>query len=262
MDYKTLILKKFEHIAHVQLNRPETMNAFDLVMVDELHSCFNQLSKDKDIRVIILSGANQAFCSGGDVTFLQVINSKSQTEIQSFLLELFQKISIVAKIEKPVIGALHGFVMGVGFSLALLCDIRLAAMTTKFRPEFPQMGIIPEVGLTHILPSLVGLGKAMEMIITGRRFDSVEAERLGIVNKITPDEKILDEAMALAKKIAGLPPLAVGMSKTALRRGAAGTLDESIESEASLNAFCYRTQDHKEATTAFFEKRKPIIRGC
>lgn len=261
-NYDTLKVEQEKYIAHVQFNRPETMNALEQGLIDDIHNCFCRLAADKEVRVIILSGVGRAFCAGGDISFLKIINSKSHIEIRSFLVELFNKLTIVSTIEKPVIGALHGFVMGAGFSLSLLCDMRLAAQTTTFGAEFPQMGLIPEVGCTYNLPSLVGLGKAMELIITARRFKADEAEQIGIVNKVVADEDLISETMSLARQIASLPPLAVGLGKAAIRRGAIGSFDESIAHEATINAFCYKTEDHKEATSAFFEKRKPVIKGC
>ena len=261
MDYSTLKIERYRNVAHIQLNRPEVMNALNQDLVDDIFNCFNELNKDVDVRVIVLSGSGKAFCAGGDVSFLQVINSQSPYGTRQLLNSLFQKISVVARVEKPVVGALHGFVLGAGFSLSLLCDMRVASESTIFGAEFPLMGIIPELGGTYTLPATVGLAKAMEIVLEARRFDAVEAERIGLINRIIPDEKLIDEALELAGHIAALPPLAVGMSKVALRKGAAGCLDESLIFEAQVNALCYQTEDHKEAATAFFEKRKPIFKG-
>ncbi len=261
MNYSTLKLELNQHVAHVQLNRPEFMNALNQELADEIYCCFNELGNNREVRVIVLSGAGRSFCAGGDISFLQLINSQSHMDTRHLLGDLFHKLTILARVEKPVIGALQGFVLGAGFSLALLCDLRLAAESTKFGAEFPVMGIIPELGGTYTLPALVGLGKAMELVFTARRFDADEAERMRVVNKVVPDDKLMDEVIALAHHIASLPPLALGLSKAALHKGAASNLDESIRLEANINALCYQTEDHKEAASAFLEKRKPIFKG-
>jgi len=167
----------------------------------------------------------------------------------------------VARLEKPVIAALHGYVLGAGFSLALLCDIRLAAEGTRFGAEFPMMGIAPEIGYTHTLPALVGLGKALELTLTARRIDAVEAEKIGVISRIVPEKKLLEEALGLARHLAGMPPLALQWIKKTLRQGAEGSLQASLALEAQINSLCYASEDHKEAASAFMEKRKPVFKG-
>jgi enoyl-CoA hydratase/carnithine racemase len=219
------------------------------------------LQTDENIRTIVLSGAGKAFCAGGDVSFLKVINSMTPCGVQKLLEDLFHKVSMVARLEKPVIAALHGYVLGAGFSLALLCDIRLAAEGTRFGAEFPMMGIAPEIGYTHTLPALVGLGKALELTLTARRIDAVEAEKIGVISRIVPEEKLLEEALGLARHLAGMPPLALQWIKKTLRQGAEGSLQASLALEAQINSLCYASEDHKEAASAFMEKRKPVFKG-
>jgi 2-(1,2-epoxy-1,2-dihydrophenyl)acetyl-CoA isomerase len=256
-----LVIERDGHVVHVQLNRPEVMNALDQALVNGIYTTFRQLRDDAQARVIVLSGSGRAFCAGGDVSFLKLINSQSQTGIRALLRDLFHKLTAITRVEKPVVGALHGVAVGAGFSLALLCDLRLAAEDTKFGAEFPMMGIIPEVGCSHILPNLVGLGKAMELVLTAQRFDAPEAQRIGVVNRVFPADKLMEEAMALAHRLVKLPPLALGLSKMALRKGVVSSLEESLHFEANINALCYQTEDHKEAASAFLEKRKPLFKG-
>lgn len=261
MNFATLRVEMHQHVAHVQLNRPDVMNTMNQEMVDELYTCFKELGNDQNVRVAVLSGAGRTFCAGGDVSFLKIISSQSHTDTRQLLGDLFRKLTFLTRVEKPIIGALHGFVLGAGFGLSLLCDLRVAAESTKFGAEFPMMGIIPELGFTHMFPRLVGLGKAMDLVLTARRFDAAEAEKMGVLNKVVADDKLMDEAMDLAHHIANLPPLAVGLSKIALRKGVASTMEESIQVEANINALCYHTDDHKEAANAFLEKRKPVFKG-
>lgn len=262
MDFKTLKLVQEQHVAHVQLDRPEVMNTLNQELIDELYACFKGLGNERDVRIIVISGAGRTFCAGGDISFLKIINGQSHTETRNHLRDLFHSLTILTRVEKPVIGALHGYVLGAGFGLSLLCDLRIAAESTTFGAEFSMMGIIPEIGCTHILPKLVGLGKAMELVLSAPRFKAEEAERMGLVNRVVPDDRLMDEVMSLAHHMATLPPLALGLSKVALRTNLSSTLQESIQLEANINALCYKTEDHKEAASAFLEKRKPIFRGC
>jgi enoyl-CoA hydratase/carnithine racemase len=261
MESQNILVTLDQKVAQVKLNRPEVMNALNQELIDDLFSTLRGLDEDRNIRAVVLSGAGKSFCAGGDVSFLKVISSLDGFGIEKLLEELFYKLTVVVRMEKPVIAALHGFVLGAGFNLSLLCDIRMAARTARFGAEFPMMGIIPELGGTYMLPALVGLGKALELVLTARRFDALEAEKTGLVNRVVPDEQLIPEALSMAHHLAGLPPLAVKWSKKALRQGAAGTLTESLSLEAQINALCYQTGDHKEATSAFLEKRKPVFKG-
>jgi len=250
-----------EYIAHVELSRPEARNALNRALIDDLYSCFNQLDQAEDVRVILLSGAGKAFCAGGDISFLNEINRMATHEIPGFLADIFFRLGVVTQVGKPVIAALHGYVLGAGLGLALLCDIRLAGEKTQLGPEFPVMGLVPELGITHVLPALVGLGKALELTLTARRIDAAEALGIGLISKVVPEDRLHEEAMAMAQHLAQLPPLAMRWTKKAVRRGAETSLEEGFQLEGQLNTLCYVSEDHKEATSAFFEKRKPVFKG-
>lgn len=261
MNYENLIVTNDQKVARVQLNRPDTMNSINQELVDEFFHCMTELEKDQNTNAIVLSGSGSGFCTGGDVSFLEVISRQSNVETRKHLTGLFHKMTVTTRMEKPIIAALHGYVLGAGLALSLLCDIRIAAKNTKFGAQFLMMGIIPEIGFTHIFPSMVGLGRAMELVLTARKFDAEEAAQLGLINSITADDEVMDKAMEMAHHVAGLPPLAVGLCKTALKHGISGSLEESLRFEADINAICYKTEDHKEATSAFMEKRKPLFKG-
>jgi len=250
-----------DYVAHVQLNRPEVMNALNNILVNDFYSCLKNVEKDEDVRVILLSGAGKAFCAGGDVSFLNDINRMAPSAIPGLLNDIFFKLGVVARLDKPVIAALHGYALGAGLALALLCDIRIAGEKTKFGAEFPVMGLVPELGITRTLPALIGLGNALELSLAARRIDASEALRIGLISRIVPEETIQEEAMAMALHVAQLPPLAIKWTKKALRRGAEGTLEDSFQLESQLNALCYASEDHREATSAFFENRKPVFKG-
>jgi enoyl-CoA hydratase/carnithine racemase len=261
VEFKNLIVERHGYIAHVQMNRPQAMNTLNEELIDDLYRCLTVLETDQEARVVLLSGTGRAFCAGGDVSFLKVISGLSHAGTRSFLKQLFHKLTVLTRVEKPVVCALHGYVLGAGLGLSLLCDLRVAAESTTFGAEFVNMGIIPEIGFTHIFPSLIGLGKAMELTMTGRRFDAKEAEKVGVVTRVFSDDTLMEEVMKLADRMAALPPLALGWTKMALRKGMSSSLEESIEREAHINALCYQSEDHKEATRAFLEKRKPIFKG-
>lgn len=250
-----------EHIAHVQLNRPEVMNALNNALINDLYTCFRALDRDDNVRVVIFSGAGKAFCAGGDVSFLNDINKMVPSAIPGFLGDIFFKLGEVARLGKPVIAVLHGYTLGAGLALALLCDIRIAAEKTKFGAEFPSMGIVPEVGMTYILPALAGLGKALELALTARRFLASEALSSGLISRMVKEEELQDEAMALALRVAELPPLALRWTKFTVRKASESALSDAFRLEGLINALCYASQDHREATSAFFEKRKPVFTG-
>ncbi|MEJ2717827.1 MAG: enoyl-CoA hydratase-related protein, partial [Deltaproteobacteria bacterium] len=250
-----------EHIAHVRLNRPDVMNVLNSQLIDDLYACFRECGGDEHLRVIVLSGAGKAFCAGGDVSFLNEISKMSADEVESFLNELSFKLGQVGRVRKPVIGALHGYVLGAGFALSLLCDIRMAAEKTQFGAEFPKMGLVPELGITYTLPALVGLAKALELSLTARRFDASEALSMGLVSRVVEESELIEEATTMARYLAELPPLALGLTKHVVRKGAESSFEESVRLETQFNRLCYTSQDHREAASAFFEKRKPVFSG-
>lgn len=261
MSQTVTVERVHEHIAHVRLNRPDVMNVLNSALIDDLYACFRECARDERLRVILLSGAGKAFCAGGDISFLNDISRMSPDEIESFLNELFFKLGEVARIQKPVIGALHGYVLGAGFALSLLCDIRMAAEKTQFGAEFPKMGLVPELGITYTLPALVGMGKALELSLTARRFDASEALSIGLISRVVEEKDLVGEAVAMARHLAELPPLALTWTKHAVRKGAESALEESFRLEGQLNRLCYTSEDHREAASAFFEKRKPVFSG-
>ena len=249
------------HVLLLQLNRPDVLNALSPELITELHDCLQEADRDPEVRAVVLSGAGRAFCAGGDVSLLQEVNRRPPAGIQELLLDLFSKLSVPARMQKPVIAAVHGFALGAGFSLALLCDIRLAARKTTFGVEFAKMGIAPEVGLSFVLPRLIGTAKAFELILSARRFDAAEAAKMGLVNQVVEEERLLEQALRQAQQLAALPPLAVGLSKAALQRGLGGDLESSIGLEIDMNSRCYSSEDHREAVRAFLDKRKPVFKG-
>lgn len=262
MDLRTIICEEKGAVAHVILNRPEVMNALNPEMAKELEGCITDLGAREEVKVIIIRGSGKAFSAGGDVALLSAIKDKSPMEIrQTLAQDVFGRFSAVYRVEKPIIAALHGYVLGAALSLALLCDVRIAEKDTVFGVEFARMGIAPEAGISYVLPKMVGCSRAAELVLTARRFGASEAERIGILSKIVEKGTIKDEAERLAGQMAALPPIALSVSKSTLRADLLKNFDDVVEREANLNAVCYKTRDHMEAVRAFLEKRAPVFTG-
>jgi enoyl-CoA hydratase/carnithine racemase len=261
MNYETIRSNKEGSILHLKLNRPESLNSINLKMAEELNQIAEEVNRDDGVKVIILSGEGRAFCSGGDISFLQVISKMAAPEVRSFVYDVERKLGSIAYIEKPVIASINGFALGAGLSLALLCDIRIATESALMGMEFIKIGIIPELGPKHTLPRLVGLGRGMELALTGDRINGKEAERIGLINRAVPEGQLEASTMELAKKIAQLAPIAVRLVKQSFKGDFLRNLDAAFEYEADLNAICYLTEDFGEAAKAFMEKRKPVFKG-
>jgi enoyl-CoA hydratase/carnithine racemase len=261
MNYETIRSTKEGSILHLKLNRPESLNSINLKMAEELNQIAEEVNRDDGVKVIILSGEGRAFCSGGDISFLQVISKMAAPEVRSFVYDVERKLGSIAYIEKPVIASINGFALGAGLSLALLCDIRIATESALMGMEFIKIGIIPELGPKHTLPRLVGLGRGMELALTGDRINGKEAERIGLINRAVPEGQLEASTMELAKKIAQLAPIAVRLVKQSFKGDFLRNLDAAFEYEADLNAICYLTEDFGEAAKDFMEKRKPVFKG-
>ena len=167
----------------------------------------------------------------------------------------------MVSMQKPIVGALHGPVYGAGVGIALACDLRVAGESAKFSVAFVKIGLMPDAGVTFFLPRVVGLGRAMEMSLLGDAVDSAEAHRIGLVNKVVPDDALADEAAALAARLAAMPTQAIARTKSALYASFEGDLETALEGEAEGQTFCGYTQDHAEGVAAFFEKREPGFAG-
>ena len=261
MNYETIRSTKEGSILHLKLNRPESLNSMSLKMAEELVRIVEEINQDDEVRVVILSGEGRAFCSGGDISFLQVISKMTASEVRNFVYQVQRKLGSIAYIEKPVIASIHGFALGAGLSLALLCDIRIATENALLGMEFVKMGIIPELGAKHFLPRIVGLGKGLELAITGDRINGKEAERIGLINRAVSEDQLSPVTLELAKKISSLAPIAVRLLKQSFKGDFLRDLDAAFEYEADLNAICYLTEDFGEAAKAFKEKRKPVFKG-
>lgn len=256
--YKTLMYEKKENIGLLTINRPEKMNAISQELTAELSLLLDEIENDDELRVIVITGAgDKAFVAGADINELVDRDARLGRRVSRERQEIFSRIE---NLHVPVIAAVNGYALGGGLELALACSIRICSEKAQFGAPEVKLGIIPGDGGTQRLPRLVGQGRAMEMIITGDFIDAQEAYRIGLVNKVFPPEKLKEEAMELAKKIASRPPLAVRYAKEAVNRSQEGSAS-GFALESYLHALSCTTEDKKEGVSAFLEKRKGKFKG-
>ena len=248
----TVLLEKKGHIALLTLNRPEVLNALDDQMRIDLIAVLDEVERDDDIYVAVLTGAGRAFLAGADIAemrdrgaFPSMISSEESSYIAMRLHNL----------KKPVIAAVNGFALGGGLEIALACDIRIASEKARFGLPEAGLGIMTGLGGAVRLPQTVGYAKALEMAATAKIMKAVEAEELGIVSYVYPPEEFLDKAMELAEQIAANAQIAVQQCKVAIRASQEVDIDAGCELEVSANAVCFATEDKLEGMTAFLEKR-------
>ena len=246
-------------IATFTLDRPDALNSLTVPLKEELIKAFRGVATDPAVRVVILTGAGRAFCAGQDLRErLEPGAAPLATEIR----ERFNPLIVAMRgLEKPIVGAINGIAAGAGASIAFACDVRIAAEGASFLLAFGKVGLVPDSGATWFLPRLVGPAKAAELAMTGDTLSATDAERFGLVAKVVPAEALLDEARALAGRLAAGAPRALGLTKRALSHAEDSTLDEALEYEAWLQGIAGATADHAEGIAAFVEKRPPRFTG-
>jgi 2-(1,2-epoxy-1,2-dihydrophenyl)acetyl-CoA isomerase len=262
--YTTIEVQRDGAVETLRLNRPEVLNAFNDAMLGELSDALKKCERDEAVRCVVITGAGRAFCSGQD---LDDVNARYEQpgapELGAHLRKLYNPlIQRLRTMEKPIIAAVNGVAAGAGCSVALACDLRIAAASAAFIEVFINVGLVPDSGSTFMLPRLIGLSRAMELCCTGRKVPADEALQMGLCNQVVPDEQLLTETNKLAMRLASLPTKAIGLTKRALNRSWSVTLEDQLEYEALLQTAAGQTQDHVEGVQAFLEKRKPQFRGC
>jgi enoyl-CoA hydratase/carnithine racemase len=237
-----LLFTVSDGIARITLNRPERMNAFTFEMIDAWTAALQQCRTDDNVKVIVLSGAGNAFCSGGDIVEM---GDRLQHTPEQRKNELF----------KPVIAAVNGVATGAGMDMALMCDIRYAARSARFAETYVKVGLVPGAGGAHFLPRLVGVSKALELFLTGDFIDAEEALRLNIVNRIFPDETLQDEVEKIARRMVKAPALTLRMTKRAIYQGMRNDLRTNLDLISSHYAIITASQDHKDLVNKFIGER-------
>ena len=257
--YQNILVDKQDGIVTVTLNRPESLNAMTVDMGDEVSQLVQELKQDQDSRVLILTGAGRAFCAGGAKGNLQSRTSSGGNAEPPKVF--YKRFLALRQLEIPTIAAINGHAVGAGFCVALACDMRVAAADAKMGLNFVRLGIHPGMAGTYTTPRIVGMAKACEVIFTGKLYTGEEACALGLVNRVVPSGKVMDEALALAREIAANAPIAVRLAKKSLYKGDDALLDAAIEIESEYQAYTWTTEDAKEGISAMTGKRTPKFQG-
>jgi len=258
-EYANLLFEKEGGIGIVTINRPKALNALNAATIYELDRMADQLAKDDEVKVVIITGGGEkAFVAGADITEMQPMSPIEGRNWGKLGQAVFNKIE---NLPKPVIAAVNGFALGGGNELAMACDIRIASDNAKFGQPEVSLGIPPGFAGTQRLPRLVGKGRAKELLFTGDTIDAAEALRIGLANKVVAPEELMNAAKAMAKRIMSRAPVAVQICKSAVNEGLDVDLDSAVAYEAEVFGLCFATADQKEGMAAFVEKRKPNFSG-
>ena len=257
MAYETLIVETTDAVTLIRLNRPEALNALNSQLLGELSAALDAAEADDGVRCLVLTGSERAFAAGADI---KEMSDKSYAEMMKldFFTAAARKLE---QFRKPVIAAVAGYALGGGCELAMLCDFIIASETAKFGQPEINLGGAPGIGGTQRLTRFVGKSKAMDMILTARMMDAAEAERSGLVSRVVAPDKLIEEAMAAAAKIAGQSPLAVMMNKELVEAAYETTLATGVALERRLFHSLFAFDDQKEGMAAFIDKRKPSFKG-
>jgi len=262
MTYEDLLLEKEDGIATITLNVPDKLNAITRRMSRSLPLAVDDIAKDDEVRVVIVTGAGRGFCSGADVSAMAGGSAATRpSRYERFQVTGWPHYNVFPKLNKPVIAAINGPCVGGGFSLALSCDIRIASETARFSVAQVARALVPDYGLTHYLPLAIGLSRALELMFTAEVIDATEAERLGIVSKLVPADELMKVTRELAAKIAKQAPIPIELTKKMVWRGLFDGLTRQLDLETYAQQICLQTEDHQEGVRSFFEKRPPQFKG-
>jgi enoyl-CoA hydratase len=257
MSFQTLLVETADGVTLIRLNRPEALNALNTQLLGELGQALDAAEADDAVRCVVITGSEKAFAAGADI---KEMSDKSYA--QMFAADFFGDAARrLEQFRKPLIAAVAGYALGGGCELALLCDFIIAAETARFGQPEINLGVMPGMGGTQRLTRLIGKSKAMDMILTARQMDAAEAERSGLVSRVVPADKLMEEALAAAKRIAAQSPLAVMMNKELVDAALETTLSTGVLMERRLFHSLFAFEDQKEGMAAFVEKRKPAFKG-
>ncbi len=261
MEFKTLLFDIRDNVAHITLNRPEAANSINEEMGKDLMHAALRCDEDPEIRAVLISGAGKIFSGGGDLKAFLSKGDQLPYHVKEITTYLHAAVSRFTRMDAPVVAAVHGAVAGAGMSVAIACDIVVAAETTRFMVAYTRAGLTPDGSATYFLPRIVGLKRALELTLTNRMFSAQEALQWGLVTRVVPDNELLAQARAIAVQLAAGPTRAYGVSKRLLHSGWAETLETQMENESQAIANSARTADAREGITAFLEKRPPKYKG-
>ena len=259
MSYKNLIYETGEGVGIIKVNRPEVRNVLNWETWTELEDLLKQLHSDPNVRVGVITGSgDEAFIAGAD---LRMLKDRTPQDAVNASKKANEILLLMESMDEPMIAAINGWALGGGCEIALACDIRIASEKAQIGQTEVRVGIMPGYGGNIRLMRLIGSGRAKEMIYTGRVVKAEEAERIGLVNRVVPNEKLMEEALALARQIAQ-GPASIHFAKKSMFEASQLLLREALTRDSELYGEVYKTTDFKEGVTAFLEKRKPIFRNC
>lgn len=258
MEYKTLLFEKKNNLGIIRMNNPDKLNALILQNIQEVSVLLDELEKDSEIRVVIITGQGKAFIAGADISYMRNLSAQEAVIYSGNTIAIYEKMH---KSPKVFIAAVNGYALGGGCEFAMACDIRVASGRAKFGLPEVSLGILPGGGGTQRLPHLVGIAKAKELILTGKTINAEEALKIGLINQIVPEDELLDNVLDLADQVLKNAPLAVAYAKECLNASQMGSLMDGIEFEKNMFGLCFATKDQKEGMQAFMEKTTPEYEG-
>ena len=253
-----ILFSRYERVGVITLNRPGKLNAFAGTMRLELVDALRAAADDIAIGALMITGAGRAFCAGADVAWMyDLVTREDWDTLNSQIQSGAEAIQIIDNLEKPVLAAVNGVAAGGGANLALACDIRIAAKSASIGQSFTRLGLQPDWGGTYLLPRLIGTGRALELVLTAEMVSASDALQLGLFNRVVDDERVVDETLAMASRIAARPPLGIALARQAIRRAHDINLPDALELERQNQLRLLKTPEARDAMRAFLERRKP-----
>lgn len=266
--YEHLLLERRGHVATVTLNRPEKLNALNQRLREEIVQCFGELEADDSVRAVVVTGAGRGFCAGADLTADERRPSDGATDTEPQLRRLDEyewighRAEATYRVTKPMIAAVNGVAVGGGMSLALACDLRVGCENTRLKTGFLERSLSPDSGMSYLLPHIVGYARAMDLILTNRDLRGEECVRMGLLDRYTDADHLIEEAVSLASQIAALPPMAVRSAKRVIQRNLHLDFEPALREELRAITYARRApNDVKESAAAFLERRAANFTG-
>jgi 2-(1,2-epoxy-1,2-dihydrophenyl)acetyl-CoA isomerase len=263
MPYETILYDLNGPVLTITLNRPDKLNALTAELLHELRAAFEQAGNDQQVRVIVLTGAGRGFCAGADLAAASALRASEVDFSYSKMLSstYHPLILTMTVLPKPIIAAVNGVAAGAGMSLALACDLRIAAESASFVQAFIKIGLVPDSGSTWLLPRLIGTARALELMMSGRKVSAWESRALGIANQVVSDAELSSVVDAIANQYAVAPTKTIGYLKQAVNFALSSTLADALAKEADMQDMAGNTSDHFEGVAAFLQKRPPLFTG-